>query len=587
MARPSPASVLLLVATLTAGCAATSPTTVEAPSRTGAAPPGVTETTGAGPASASAGAASSQASTGVSSDSAVASRLAAMSLADKVGQLFMPVVYGPRADGAHGENQARFGVGSPAAVVGKYHPGGVILFPWAGNVGDARQLVAFTRGLQKASKVPLLIGADQENGVVSRLGSIVTDVPGSMAIGATRDPATARAAARVTGEELRALGINLDFAPVADVNVNPANPVIGVRSYGSDPKRVSAMVGAAVDGFHDAGVGSAAKHFPGHGDTKVDSHSGLPVIGHTRSQWERLDAPPFKEAVRRGVDIVMTAHVVMPKLDPTGDPATLSKPILTGLLRDKLGFDGVVSTDALDMQGVRERYGDAEVAVRAVLAGVDLLLMPPNFRKAHDAVLNAVKSGRISRRRLDESVTRLLTLKADRGILDAPPADAGQAAKAVRSGEHRTIAQGIADRSVTPVKGAKILPLKGRVLVTGPAGRRLAGRLEGASAAGTGETPTAAQIASARSAAAKADTIVVTTKDAGPAQARLVSAMDATGKKVVIVSMGAPYELARLRGYDAALAVYADGDASLRAAAKALTGALTPKGTLPVRLPAR
>ncbi|MET8139078.1 glycoside hydrolase family 3 N-terminal domain-containing protein [Sphaerisporangium sp. NPDC005288] len=580
MAVPSPAAVLVLVATMTAGCAATSATSGEAPSRTNAAPSGVATTS----APASAGASPAASPSGTSPGAEAASRLAKMSLEEKVGQLFMPVLYGPRAEGAHGENQARFGVGSPAAAVRKYHPGGVILFPWAGNVGDARQLAALTRGLQKAAKVPLLIGVDQENGVVSRLGSIVTDVPGSMAIGATRDPAAARSAARVTGEELRALGINLDFAPVADVNVNPANPVIGARSFGSDPKRVSAMVGAAVEGFHDAGVGSAAKHFPGHGDTRVDSHSGLPVIQHTRSQWQRLDAPPFKEAVRRGVDIVMSAHVVMPKLDPSGDPATLSKPILTGLLRDELGFDGVVSTDALDMQGVREKYGDAEVAVRAVLAGVDLLLMPPNFRKAYDAVLGAVKSGRISRERLDRSVTRLLTLKAARGILDGSQTDPGGDDQAVRSKAHRTTAQRIADRSVTPVKGAKSLPVKGHVLVTGPAGRRLAGMLDGASAAPTGDTPTSSQIASAGSAAARADTVVVTTRDAGPAQASLVSAMGGTGKKVVVVSMGAPYELARLRGYDAALAVYSDGDASLRAAAKALTGALTPKGTLPVAL---
>jgi beta-N-acetylhexosaminidase len=507
-----------------------------------------------------------------------------MSVRDKVGQLFMPVLYGSRADGASGEDQAKFGAATPAEAIRKYHPGGVILFPWAGNVAGAEQVVKLTGGLQKASEIPLIIGTDQENGLVSRLSPLVTDVPGSMAIGATRDVADARTAARVTGEELRALGINLDFAPVADVNINPANPVIGSRSYGSNPARVASMVGAAVDGFHDAGVGSAAKHFPGHGDTKVDSHSGLPVIQHSLSQWEKLDAPPFRNATRHGVDIVMSAHVVMPKLDPSGDPATLSKPILTGLLREKLGYDGVVVTDALDMEGVRKKYGDAEVAVRAILAGVDLLLMPPDFPKAYDAVLAAVRSGRVSGERLDRSVTRLLTLKASRGILKAPVADAGEAAKVLRSDEHRTAAQGIADRSVTPVKGARDLPVKGDVLVTGPAGKRLAGMLDGASAAGTGSTPTPAQIASARSAAAKADTVVVTTEDAGPAQARLVSAMAGTGKKVVVVSMGAPYELARLRGYDTALAVYSDGDASLEAAAKALTGALTPKGVLPVGL---
>ncbi|MBB4705828.1 glycoside hydrolase family 3 protein [Sphaerisporangium siamense] len=577
MAGPLRAVALLLIAIVTAACGS-------APPRASSSPSPVRPSTPAPPSPPPSPAPSSP---GASPSPAVSATLAAMSVEDKVSQLFMPVLYGPRAGAAHGENRARYGVGSPAEVVEKYRPGGVIIFPWAGNVQDAAQLAALTNGLQKASKIPLIVGADQENGVVSRLGSLVTDVPGSMALGATRDPGSARTAARVTGEELRAVGVNLDFAPVADVNVNPANPVIGSRSYGSDPGRVAAMVGAAVDGFHDAGVGAAAKHFPGHGDTKVDSHSGLPVIQHSRSEWERLDAPPFEEAARRGVDIIMSAHVVMPKLDPSGDPATLSKPILTGLLRDKLGYDGVVSTDALDMAGVREKYGDAEVAVRAVLAGVDLLLMPPDFRAARDAVLSAVRSGRISKERLDRSVTRLLELKEARGILTAPAADADEAAEVLRSAEHRKAVQDVADRSVTAVKGADRLPVTGDVLVTGPAGKRLAGMLDGAAAVGTGDTPTASEIARARAAAARADTVVVTTEDAGPAQTRLVSAMAATGKKVVVVSMGAPYELTRLRGYDIALAVYADADASLRAAAKALNGDLTPKGRLPVGLETR
>ncbi|GIN00185.1 hypothetical protein Pve01_18430 [Planomonospora venezuelensis] len=374
--------------------------------------------------------------------SGVEAVLAGMSTGEKVGQLFMPVLYGPAADTVSGENRARFGVDTPAGMIAKYRPGGVILFPWAENVKNVGQLVALTNGLQQASpEIPLLIGADQENGQVSRLAPLVTKLPGASVIGSTGDPSLARRAAEATGAELRALGVNLDFAPVADVNVNPRNPVIGPRAYGSDPKKVAPMVAAAVRGFHDAGVAATAKHFPGHGDTNVDSHSGLPVIRHSRSQWEKLDAPPFAAAIGEDVDMIMSAHVVMPRLDPSGDPATLSKPILTGLLRQKLGFDGVVSTDALDMEGVRKKYGDGEVAVRAVLAGADLLLMPPDYRKAHAAVLAAVESGRISAERLDESVRRLLTLKAARGILrKAPVADPAEAERTLRSAEHRALA---------------------------------------------------------------------------------------------------------------------------------------------------
>ncbi|MEU3163977.1 glycoside hydrolase family 3 protein [Streptosporangium sp. NPDC006930] len=375
--------------------------------------------------------------------------LASMSVEEKVGQLFMPVLYGPSADTASGENQARFGVDTPAKMVARYRPGGVILFPWAGNVKNVRQVVALTNGLQKASpEIPLLIGTDQENGKVSRLAPLVTPLPGASVIGATGDVSLARRAARVTGTELRALGVNLDFAPVADVNLNPRNPVIGPRAYGSDPKKVAPMVAAAVQGFHDAGIGATAKHFPGHGDTGVDSHTGLPVIKHSRSQWDRLDAPPFAAAIGKDVDAIMSAHVVMPKLDPSGDPATLSKPILTGLLREKLGFDGVVSTDALDMAGVRKKYRDGEVAVRAIQAGVDLLLMPPDYREARRALLAAVASGKISEARLDQSVRRLLKLKAARGLLNkAPVADPVKAERVLRSAEHFKVARLITSRA--------------------------------------------------------------------------------------------------------------------------------------------
>jgi beta-N-acetylhexosaminidase len=363
--------------------------------------------------------------------------VAAMTDEDKIGQLLVAVVYGRRADSSSKENQARYGVDTPAEVVEKYRPGGVILFNWAGNVSNAKQVAALTTGLRKASGTPLMIGVDQENGIVSRLSPLITELPGALAIGSTGDPRNARDSARVTGEELKALGISVDFAPVADVNINPHNPVIGPRAYGSDPQKVAAMVGAAVDGFHAAGVATVAKHFPGHGDTSVDSHTGLPVIKHSMAQWEKLDAPPFREAIKQGVDAIMTAHVVMPKLDPSGDPATLSHKILTGLLRDKLGFDGVVTTDALDMAGVRKKYGDAEVAVRSILAGADVLLMPPDYPAAYKALLKAVETGRITEQRLDESVLRILRLKKARGVFGPIETDPG----ALKSSEHLRVAK--------------------------------------------------------------------------------------------------------------------------------------------------
>ncbi|MGW4473700.1 glycoside hydrolase family 3 N-terminal domain-containing protein [Nonomuraea sp. NPDC004354] len=428
---------VLAIATSLAACASSVGAAGSAPQMPPPAAKPSTQAPATPPATTEAGTAAGTETAGAG---AVQRVLARMSLEEKVGQLFMPVLHGTTADSSSDGNQNAFGAATPARVVAKYHLGGVILFPE--NIKSVSQVVSLTNGLQKASKgVPLLIGTDQENGLVSRMSALVTDLPGASVVGATRNTGLARKAAAATGAELKALGVNLDFAPVADVNLDPRNPVIGKRAFGDDPARVARMVAASVKGFHDAGVAATAKHFPGHGDTRIDSHTGLPLIKHTKAQWATMDAPPFKAAIGADVDAIMSAHIVMPALDPSGDPATLSKPILTGLLRDRLGFDGVVSTDALNMAGVRKKYDDGEVAVRAVLAGADLLLMPPDFAKAHGAVMAAVKSGRISRQRLDQSVTRLLELRRKRGFLEqAPVASVAAAADVLRSAEHRRLA---------------------------------------------------------------------------------------------------------------------------------------------------
>ncbi|MFD0597305.1 glycoside hydrolase family 3 protein [Catellatospora coxensis] len=328
-----------------------------------------------------------------------------MSLEQKVGQLFVTYVYGSDATSPapadRTANLAAFGVETPAEVVDRFHLGGVVYFAWSHNLDNVRQIATLSNGLQAASlrpggkdEVPLLISTDQEQGVVQRMPAPSAQFPGSMALGASRSASAAHLAAEVTGRELSAVGIRQPYAPIADVNVNPANPVIGVRSFGSDPELVAELTAAQVGGFEQgARVTAVAKHFPGHGDTGTDSHTGLPVIHHTREQWERIDAPAFRAAITAGVDSIMTAHIVVPALDPSGDPATLSPTILTGVLRERFGFQGVVVTDALNMAGVRTKYGDARVPVLALKAGADQLLMPPNLALAYDSVLQAVRAG--------------------------------------------------------------------------------------------------------------------------------------------------------------------------------------------------
>ncbi|MFC0534134.1 glycoside hydrolase family 3 protein [Phytohabitans kaempferiae] len=534
--------------------------------------------------------------------------LARMTLEQKVGQLFATYAYGAHAtapDPADAAlNRAAYGVDTPAEVVAKYHLGGVVYFTWSHNLGAPAQIATLSNGLQAAAGTPLLISTDQEQGVVVRMPPPATLFPGAMALGAGRSLPDAYRAAEVTGRELRAVGVNQDWAPVADVNVNPANPVIGVRSFGSEPALAAAMTAAQVVGFQQgAGTSAAAKHFPGHGDTDTDSHTGLPVINHTRAEWSRLDAPPFRAAIAAGVDTIMTAHIVVPALDPSGDPATLSAPILTGLLRGELGFDGVVVTDALTMAGVRQKYGDERVPVLALKAGADQLLMPPDLDLAYNAVLAAVRDGELTEARIDKSVRRILALKHKRGILTAKPVDVAAAERTVGSPVHRRALESVTDRTVTALRNdGRLLPLSVAgtgVLVTGwnsatfdnvgTLAARLAERGARATALPTGQ-PSDAVIAQAVAAAAGHDLVVVQTSnalaDAAARQLRLVRALAATGKPVVVVAVRDPYELAHLPEVPAQLATFSNVPAAMAALAKVLTGERSPRGRLPVEVPA-
>ncbi|QIM23244.1 glycoside hydrolase family 3 protein [Phycicoccus sp. HDW14] len=543
----------------------------------------------------------------------VTATLARMTLREKVGQLFVQQVYGDTATTARTENTALYGVATPAEVVQKYALGGVIYFAWTDSVKDPDQITALSNGLQKAAltrrtkaRIPLTVGIDQEQGVVTRIGPPATQFPGSMALGAGRSTKDARSAAAITGQELRAMGVTTNFAPDADTNVNPLNPVIGTRSFSSDPTLAAQMVAAQVTGYQrDGGVMSAAKHFPGHGDTATDSHVAFPVITHTREQWESIDAPPFRAAIEAGIDMVMTAHLSFPALDDSGDPATLSRPILTGLLREELGFEGVIITDSLEMQGVRDTYGDEEVAVRALAAGADQLLMSPALPKAFEAVVAAVESGRISRRDLDAKVRRVLTLKAERGVVQRPWSDPRHVDRVVGTAAHLAVADAVSNRTTTLVRNDDgVLPMRTagkNLLVTGYGDTTTKTLADGLTAQGarttvltTGAAPTDAQVAAAVAAAAGRDAVVVTTMkawdttvtDKKAGQQKLVAALRATGVPVVVVATRDPYDIAYLGDTETYLATYSYSPVALQAAARVIAGAVQPTGKLPVDIPA-
>ncbi|MGW1213656.1 glycoside hydrolase family 3 protein [Streptomyces sp. NPDC002499] len=546
-------------------------------------------------------------------DKKLRSLISRMTLPEKVGQLFVMRVYGHSATAPDqadiDANLSEIGVRTAAELIAKYRVGGIIYFTWAHNTRDPHQIAGLSNGIQKASLkqprgLPVLVATDQEHGIVCRVGAPATLFPGAMAIGAGGSRADARTLGRISGAELRAMGINQDYSPDADVNVNPANPVIGVRSFGADPDAVAELVAAEVKGYQSSRVAATAKHFPGHGDTAVDSHFGFPVITHSRALWSTLDAVPFRAAIDARIDSIMTAHIMVPALDDSGDPATLSHPILTGILRGELGYDGVVITDSLGMEGVRQKYGDDRVPVLALKAGVDQLLNPPSLDIAWNAVLNAVRDGELTEARLDESILRVLRLKARLRLFEEPYVRQGDVDRVVGTRSHLATADRIAERTTTLlVNEGGLLPLSHgthkKVLVvgadpaspsgtTGPPTGVLAAALTGlgftATALSTGTAPSAATIAKAVAAAKDADAVVVGTYNvaAADAQTKLVEQLVATGKPVVAVAIRNPYDVARLPSVRAVLAAYSWTDVELRAAARVIAGRVAPRGKLPV-----
>ena len=411
-----------------------------------------------------------------------------MPLKQKVTQMIMPDFRKWQEAGQESPQDLTKVNAEVADAIDKYDFGGVILF--AENVKETKQTLALTQDMQKAAienkanngKIPLLLAIDQEGGIVYRLGS-GTALPGNMAIGATNDPKLATEAGQIIGRELSALGLNVDFAPVLDTNNNPQNPVIGLRSFSSDPNRVAYLGIPMMKGIQDYNVAVAAKHFPGHGDTAVDSHTGLPLVDKSLTELEKLELLPFKKAMDAGVDLLMTAHIQYPQIEKdqvvskeTGEkiyvPATLSDDILTGLVRKKYGYKGVIVSDAMGMDAIAKNFGEVEAVKMAIKAGVDLVLMPTTLRSKTDLskidtivdeVVRAVQTGDISEERLNESVRRILTLKEKRGVLNFDPSarTAEKAEEAVGSTLNRDLERKIAAAAVTVVKNEdNTLPFK-------------------------------------------------------------------------------------------------------------------------------
>ncbi|MDY7086373.1 MAG: glycoside hydrolase family 3 N-terminal domain-containing protein [Actinomycetota bacterium] len=446
------------------------------PQATASAPPSVPSVLPSTPASAPADPAAS-----------AAAAVAAMSDADLAGQVLMPYAYGSNATtvdkGSAAGNQGLARVNTPAEMITKFRLGGLILVGFTAkdptgatnpttNVENPKQVRELTGGLQAAARqlpggAPLMIGTDQEYGVVTRVTEGVTMLPSAMGAGAAGQPKLTEGAWRAAGEELAAMGITVDFAPVADTLGPPANTVIGSRAFGSDAKANAAQVASAVRGLQSSGVAAGLKHFPGHGHTSGDSHEGLPVVTQSKAAWTAQDLPPFKSGVDAGAGVVMSGHLDLQALDK-GVPATFSKKIMTDVLRGQLKFTGVAVTDAMNMPPAM-KWAPGEAAVRALNAGNDMLLMPPNIAAARDGILAGLKDGSLKKERLVQAVTRILTLKFRTAAKKQPDLSV------VASPAHEQAVGALDAASITVLRGpCSGALLNGPVTVTASGGREVA-----------------------------------------------------------------------------------------------------------------
>ena len=526
----------------------------------------------------------------------VTSTLAGMTLAEKAAQMVMVRAYG-RYQNPRSLSQRRL-----LAQVEDLGVGGVVLFD-----SEVESIPRLLNELQGRARIPLLVAADLERGLSFRVRRGVVPLPYAMALGATRSEESARFAGEVTAREGRALGIHWAFAPVADVNNNPANPVINVRSFGEDPDLVSRMTGAFIEGARQGGMLTTAKHFPGHGDTEVDSHFALPTVTVDRERLEKVELAPFRKALGAGVDAVMLGHVAVPAVDPSGTPATLSSLLARELLREELGFRGLIITDAMEMGGVGHSWSGA-AAIQAVVAGADIVLLPPDSAIAVQALLRGVAEGQLTEERLDESVTRILGTKALLGLQDERLVDPAELGRFVARPEDLSRARRITEASMTllrndgrrlPLAAERPLRLLHLVLASD---RRDLYRLDESTRAlaerGTSlkthvlwPAITQNEIDEVLTDAARATDIVVSIFPKGRsavvprAQKRLLERLLDAGHPPIVLGFSSPYLLAELPKVPVFLCAYGPLPSNQRAAVAALFGEIDVQGKLPVTLP--
>jgi beta-N-acetylhexosaminidase len=548
---------------------------------------------------------------GVGVDRWADSVLATLSLREKAAQMVWPTVLGDYTSGDSPQWQHL------TDYIRREKVGGFTI-----SVGSPTEVASKLNALQEMSSVPLVFGADLEAGAGFRarggyfipnaidLGGAVV-FPPEMAIGATGDTALAYEQGRLTAIEGRALGIHIAYAPVLDVNNNPANPVINTRSYGEDPAMAARLGAAFIRGLQDNGMIATGKHFPGHGDTGVNSHLALPVVTVSRNRLDSVELVPFRAAVDSKVGAIMSFHGAMPALDSSGVPGTLSQKVLTDLLRNELKFTGIIISDAMDMAGVLNQYGAVEAVKRAVSAGVDILIQPLNVTQTIDAVVAGMKEGRFTEARIDESVRRILKAKEALGLNRKKLVSLDSLRYVVGDSSHTAMARRIAERSITLVKDSlSQVPVatsgNPRVLSI-TVGRRadlsagvafngeLRGSIKNLRVEFLAAEDPAADYGRLERLADSADVTIVSSyvgqnwdavsASAPQAFASFVQRLSAKGKRPIVVSFGNPYLLQQIPFVSAYVVAWGGFPLSQAAAARALLGAQAITGKLPISIP--
>lgn len=553
----------------------------------------------------------------------VQATLKKMSVEEKVGQMIVPSFQSTFMSTDSAEFDALVKavheqkVGGFHVFGGSERVPGVLLNPTYGAVtlGQPLEAASILNRLQAISPLPLLNTADFEAGVGFRIAG-ATAFPRLMAFGAARDERLAEAAGRVTGEEARALGVHVNFAPVVDVNNNPRNPVINTRSYGEDPQLVGRLASAYIRGLQGAGVAATLKHFPGHGDTDVDSHLGLPIIKHPRARLDQMELVPFRAGFAAGADAVMTAHIELPELDPAPKtPTTLSAPIIQGLLRKDLGFDGLIYTDSMGMAGVAAIYKPGEAAVRAVKAGNDVILHSPDDEAAFAAVVGAVKAGEIPEQQVNASVQRILRAKARADLHRNRTVNLEQVAAIVGTRRNQAVADEVSERSITLLKDARnqvplTAPREAQVLYLSvldfPSNWRIAApsrtfvpelrkRWPNVTAIELSDRTTPAEIELVRAMAPRFDVVIASVfvragsasgrMDLAEPLQRLLNGFSRANRPFVSIFFGNPYVTMFMPDLPAVLLTYDFYDRAEASAVKALAGEIPIGGRLPIALP--